>query len=367
MPLPKIWFRADGNVQIGLGHLVRSSALANMLRDDFEIHFVCIELDDAIKKDFIQDGFSVTRINSEDEFIGLIKHGDLVVLDGYQFGTSYQQQLKSKQIGLVSIDDIMDKEFHADLIINQAPNVSPENYRAQSYTEFALGVGYCLLRKPFLDAVNQRNVSETKISPNKSPRTVFICFGGSDAQNLTVLTYKLVKEFKGFERIILVTGASYEHRSMLEGLVSLDSITEHYQHIDAHKMAELMSGSDIKIVPSSGILYEALATGGIVISGYYTDNQQPNYQAFLGMKVIIGAGKFKEPSLRNAMSEIDSFNTRQNIIDGESPAAMSEIDSFNPRQNIIDGESPDRFKKAFMKLQQKTQELIRISAHHTAN
>lgn len=346
MTLPKIWFRADGNVQMGLGHLVRSSALTNMLRDDFEIHFVCIELDDAIEKDFIQDGFSVTRINSEDEFIGLIKHGDLVVLDGYQFGTSYQQQLKSKQIGLVSIDDIMDKEFHADLIINQAPNVSPENYRAQSYTEFALGVGYCLLRKPFLDAVNQRDVSKSKISPNKSPRTVFICFGGSDAQNLTVLTYKLVKEFKSFERIILVTGASYEHPSMLEGLVSLDSITEHYQHIDAHKMAELMSESDIKIVPSSGILYEALATGEIVISGYYTDNQIPNYQAFLGMKAIIGAEKFKEQSLRNA---------------------LSEIDSFSPRQNIIDGKSPARFKKAFMKLHQKTQELIRISAHHTAN
>lgn len=364
---PKIWFRADGNVQMGLGHLVRSSALANMLRDDFEIHFVCIELDEAIEKDFIQDGFSVARINSEVEFTGMIKHGDLVVLDGYQFGTTYQQQLKSKQIGLVCIDDIMDKEFHADLIINQAPDASPENYRAQSYTEFAFGVEYCLLRKPFLDAVNQRDASESKMDTNKHPKTVFICFGGSDAQNLTASTYKSILEFKKFERIILVTGASYEHQSMLEELVALDSTTIHYHHIDAHKMAELMSESDIKIVPSSGILYEALATGGIVISGYYTDNQIPNYQAFLGMKAIIGADKFKEQSLRNAISEIDSFSPHQNIIDGKSPDAISEIDSFSQRQNIIDGKSPDRFKKVFLNLHKKTRESVRINSHQIAN
>ena len=317
-----------------------------MLSDYFEIHFVCIELDDAIEKDLKNDGFSVTRISSEDEFIGMIKPGDLVVLDGYQFGSIYQQQLKSKQIGLVCIDDIMDKEFYADLIINQAPDASPENYRTQSYTDFALGIEYCLLRKPFLDAVDFRNTSQIKKIISKSPKTVFICFGGSDAQNLTLSTYKLVKDFKNFERIILVTGASYEHQNMLEELVDKDQSAELYHHIDAHKMAELMIESDMKIVPGSGILYEALATGGIVISGYYTDNQIPNYQAFLGMNAIIGAEKIEEQSLRNA---------------------ISEIESFNPRLNIIDGKSPDRFKKAFRKLHKKTLESVRISSHQSAN
>ena len=31
---PKIYFRADGNSRMGLGHVIRSLALAEMLRDD---------------------------------------------------------------------------------------------------------------------------------------------------------------------------------------------------------------------------------------------------------------------------------------------------------------------------------------------
>src|SRR5690606_29161433 len=122
--------------------------------------------------------------------------------------------------------------------------------------------------------------------------------------------------------------------------------TEHYHHITAGKMAELMSASSIKIVPSSGILYEALATGGIVVSGYYTDNQIPNYSAFLGMKSILGAEKFDDHPLRKAISQINDFNSVQ---------------------NIIDGKSPDRFKKAFLKLHRKTIETVGISSHQTAN
>jgi len=35
--LHKIYIRADGGKEIGLGHLVRCFALALMLKDDFEI------------------------------------------------------------------------------------------------------------------------------------------------------------------------------------------------------------------------------------------------------------------------------------------------------------------------------------------
>ena len=35
----RILFRADANVQIGYGHFVRTLALADMLKDDFECVF----------------------------------------------------------------------------------------------------------------------------------------------------------------------------------------------------------------------------------------------------------------------------------------------------------------------------------------
>lgn len=328
---PKIWFRADGNVQMGLGHLVRCSALADMLKDEYIIHFVSQQIDPSIESDLLKSGFEVTRINSENEFLPMIKPTDLVVLDGYQFGTEYQKNLASLTIGLICIDDVIDKEFFADLIINQAPDASPSAYHAQPDTDFALGVDYCLLRNPFIEVAYRQYFPET--SPNNDQsNTVFICFGGSDAKNLTRTTYEFVKQQNLFTKIILVTGASYEHKIELDHLVQNDINTTHYHHIDSLKMAELMSLSTLKIVPSSGILYEALATGGKVISGYYTQNQIPNYHGFLKLNAIIGADRFDKDALKKA---------------------FREISDFKPKSNIIDGKSPNRFKKTFKKLHQR--------------
>ena len=36
----KIVFRADGHAKMGLGHVIRSLALADMLKEDFDCHFM---------------------------------------------------------------------------------------------------------------------------------------------------------------------------------------------------------------------------------------------------------------------------------------------------------------------------------------
>ena len=38
--MKRIYFRADGNAQIGLGHVIRSLALAEILKDEFACHFI---------------------------------------------------------------------------------------------------------------------------------------------------------------------------------------------------------------------------------------------------------------------------------------------------------------------------------------
>ncbi len=58
----------------------------------------------------------------------------IVVLDGYHFGTNYQKQIKLKGAKLVCIDDMHDKEFVADLIINHIPRITPQDYNVQPFT-----------------------------------------------------------------------------------------------------------------------------------------------------------------------------------------------------------------------------------------
>ncbi len=326
----RIFFRADGTVQMGLGHLIRSRALADMLFDTYEISFVSQHIADAVRSEFIDSGYTSHIIASESEFLDMIGYDDLVVLDGYQFGLELQDEIKKQAKALICIDDLMEPECHADLIINQSPGVSPTDYKALPGTLFALGTDYTLLRAPFLESARSDISSGDK-------ETVFICFGGSDAQDLIKSTWEIVRNSGLFRRIILVTGASYQHLASLLEHIDGDAATEHHHHIDAKKMCNLMMESGLKIVPSSGILFEAIATGGTVISGYYTNNQIPNYQHFLELRAIIDAGTFQPEMVEKALNVRPVF---------------SEVNK------VIDGRSRDRFRDLFFELENRIKENV---------
>ena len=73
----------------------------------------------------------------------------MVVIDGYQFDTEYQQKVKKSGASLVCLDDLHNQHFVADIIINHAPGVDPGKYSAEPYTQYLLGPSYALLRPAF--------------------------------------------------------------------------------------------------------------------------------------------------------------------------------------------------------------------------
>ncbi len=314
MTKPRILFRADGNVQMGLGHLVRSGALAEMLKQSYAPEFVCREITEDVTSKFEMLGFSVHRIDREIEFLAMIDPTDLVVLDGYRFDLGYQHQVRSKCAALICIDDLLKADCHADLIINQSPGARESAYKALPGTEFALGLDYVLLRPAFLNAArNQHNGN------SGNPKSVFICFGGSDAQNLTHSTWVKVKESARFDRIVLVTGSSYEHFDALKAEIATHPHTELRRDVSADEMLGLMLECGVKVVPSSGILFEALTTGGTVLCGYYTENQMPNHSHAVRMGAVIDVGLFSDTDLEYGIGAIDGFQPKKPLIDGRSP------------------------------------------------
>lgn len=317
MTKPRILFRADGNVQMGLGHLIRSGALAEMLVPGFAPEFVCREIAPEVAARFELSGFTVHRIEREIEFLSMIESTDLVVLDGYKFDLGYQHQVRSKCAALVCIDDLLKADCHADLIINQSPGARETAYNALPGAEFALGLDYVLLRPAFLNMVQQQSGTDSGDS-----KSVFICFGGSDAQNLTQSTWMKALESGRFDRIVLVTGVSYEHFEELKSEVATHSGTELYRDISADHMLQLMLECGVKVVPSSGILFEALTTGGTVLCGYYTENQMPNHSHAVRMGTVIDVGIFSDKDLEYGFEAIDRFTSRKPLIDGRSPERL---------------------------------------------
>jgi len=308
----KVFFRVDGNAQIGLGHMVRCIALAQMLNDAFEIVFVSKEIPSQTVEELKINNFKLYQDQDELSFFNRINNEAIVVLDGYHFDTGFQKKVRATGAKLVCIDDLHDMEFVADLIINHAPGVFPSDYKAQRYTQFALGLDYVLLRPLFLQqAKKTRTIT--------SIDTVLICFGGADPKNLTRQTLETVLNAATFKKIIVVTGAAYLHEPGIKTLTKNNAGIEHYSAVGEAEMLALMLEADLAIVPSSGILFEVMAAGCKIISGYYADNQEIVFKRLKNAGAFIAAGNFDKADIESAIEKAKKNEKPPlKLIDGKS-------------------------------------------------
>ena len=305
--------------------MVRCSAMAQMLNNNFNITFVCISVPSSIKIELTYHRFKVLLIKAEEEFLGSIVPGSIIVLDGYSFGTDYQRLIKAKGAFLVCVDDLHDKEFYADIIINHAPGVKPEDYSAQPYTRFALGVDYALLRPAFLEqAQNPRFIDTIK--------TVFVCFGGADSTGLTLRTLEYLAPIKRLERIILVTGASFFGARELMKTQAKESRIDYRSKLDENHMLQAMCDAELAIVPASTILYEILSVRMPVITGYAADNQINIYNGISKLGLIKGIGSFNQtPDFEEIINDVfeddpaNIMDKQQKYFHGQSGQNISRL------------------------------------------
>ncbi len=234
--------------------MVRCLALAHILKNDFKITFFCKEIPESTFTEFNRSGFGCIRIAHEEEFLRQITPNIIVIIDSYDLDTNYQKQIKASGAKLVCIDDLHDKEFVADLIINHSPGVTPQDYKAQPHTQFALGPEYALLRQEFLEQANKQRTIE-KIE------TVMICFGGSDFNNLTFNTLKAIQPLQNFKKIIVVTGGAYKIIPEFQFLIKNDKRLIHKHNLNAEEMLETMMEAELAVVSASSIAFEVICSG----------------------------------------------------------------------------------------------------------
>jgi UDP-2,4-diacetamido-2,4,6-trideoxy-beta-L-altropyranose hydrolase len=319
-----ILIRTDGSAEIGLGHVVRCVSLAHMLKASFDICFFLLAPSEKVISILKDNSFKIVSLSSENDFFELIRYGHTVVLDGYQFDIDYQQKVKRKGAKLVYIDDLHDKEYVADIILNHVPGVDKEMYRIQSPAIFLLGPDHAMIRPLFLQQARENR----KIA---AIHTVFICFGGSDYKNLTCSVLRLVLKEHRFERVIVVTGAEYQYLKELDAICLSEKRVSRCHAVDERGMISLMLQSQLTIVPASGILYEAIALRCFIITGKYTDNQTIFLQEFSKFDNVFSVGDFNDFFLNQALKKV--FES-----------------TYNP-SIIIDGRSGERIEAALLSIQ----------------
>ena len=133
-PLKKNYFRADA--AIGYGHFVRTLALADMLKADFACTFFTCH-PTAYQIGEMEQVCPYVALREEthfDDFLSRLRGDEIVVLDNYFFTTDYQRAIKEKGCRLVCVDDMHDKHYVADVVINHGQ--TDENlFSAEAYMQ----------------------------------------------------------------------------------------------------------------------------------------------------------------------------------------------------------------------------------------
>lgn len=278
-----IFFRADAGPQIGYGHFIRTLALADMLKEDFDCVFFTVNPTDyqISEMNKVCRFISLQAENHFDSFLSLLQGEEIVVLDNYFFTTDYQRKIKKKDCKLVCIDDLHDKHYVADVVINQG--VSEQSlFDAENYTRLCLGLEWALLRKPFLEATT---LASQRIYSDKTEK-ITVSFGGADYYGLTEKMIRILLQIDSIKKIDAIVGDSFQFGEEWnnEKKVTL------YKQIPAEKISELFLNCDLAILSASTICIEALACGTKVAAGWYVDNQKDFYEYLLKNNYIYGLG-----------------------------------------------------------------------------
>lgn len=318
----KVFFRADGNGKIGLGHVIRSCAMADMLKGEFECHFFIRNPLPSLRQEILQTCPFINELPDDVDYITEAENwqksltgNEIVILDGYHFDTDYQKIIKTTVHKLVCIDDIHAYHFVADAVINHAEGLSCHDYSAEPYTDFFLGTKYAILRKEFLSSANIREEDRKE--------DIFISLGGADINNDTIKVLELLEKKMVHQKCHIVIGAAYQHElSLLAFLKETRLDISIHKNLSATDMLELMKMCRFGICPPSSVSYEYLTVGGELYLHMTADNQKDINKFFLNARLAFSLEDFP---ITDKMLQSKSRMLQRKYFDGNSGVRIRNI------------------------------------------
>jgi UDP-2,4-diacetamido-2,4,6-trideoxy-beta-L-altropyranose hydrolase len=295
----KVVLRADSSFEIGFGHIFRMMSVAEALGQDYDFLLVTQILPDFIlgevKKmglhykivEGISRSLSDRKLGDEIPFDmnGILNGGEIVVTDGYWFGTHYQSEIKRLGCKLICIDDLAEFFFVADYVINHAPGIDKAVYRISENTKLCLGMDYLIIKKIFLNQPFPiRKVSDCRL---------VISMGGTDLYGITEKILNKVLEIDSQFVIEVIYTHSFSQKSVANLLDVKRKYPERVflkDNLSSKQISELFDSCSHAILSSSTIALECLTRKIRPLIGYYTENQKFLYSGLIKENLSIGLG-----------------------------------------------------------------------------
>lgn len=307
----KLLIRADAGPRVGTGHVMRMIALGqSWLRSAAgqggSVAFVGGELPGGLIRKIKAESFEYHRLdNHQSDSADAIETGgfahalsaDWIALDGYSFGDSYQQCLRTQvpsQTRLLVVDDYQHASHQVvDAILNQNVYADRAYYAGKPPSIILAGSAYGLLRSEFAGELAADSIAfqrSTTSPPAKripqAARRVLVTFGGADVDNWTLAILETLAEL-GNSRLVVdaVVGACNPHLPTLEQFKSSSSLNLRlHQNVD--RMSSLMARTDLAITAGGSTCYELARCGVPAIVIPIANNQIAVAQAMDALGVM---------------------------------------------------------------------------------
>jgi UDP-2,4-diacetamido-2,4,6-trideoxy-beta-L-altropyranose hydrolase len=325
---PRLFFRVDAGFKIGLGHFIRSSALASMLSDLFHCTLLTYDLPDLllVNSNTTFDQIILLEAPDAESLLKNVPYDSIIVLDGYNFDYDYQTILKKKGHFLVSIDDIQKTHFVSDIVINHGVNINPKKYSCERYTKLYTGLNYMMLRQPFFDIMKkERQIQQVK--------NLLVIMGGNDMKDISILLLKKGID-KCFGHIHFISGAgtvSFE-RLLMEGK-GKKNVTIH-KNLNANELVEVANKCDLCICTPSSISYELSCIGIGLILCIIAENQKHFYDFFIDNGLAVGCNFINENGSDKLFQTIQ--NLRNDLIRvNQQKSNQKSFFKVNSKENLL--------------------------------
>ena len=317
----KIVFRVDSSDQMGAGHLMRCLTLADELQQqNHKITFICRELTGNLISlikypvlvlpkdgDFQSDDFYLNWLGAMQEqdarqTIEVIpKNTDFLVVDSYALDEEWHQKLRYHTDRIMVIDDLADRHFDCDILLNQNLGSQKEDYqnKVPDNIKLLLGCNYALLRPEFAEF---RNQALKKRKNTKEIKNILVSVGGSDTENLT---YDILQSLDDFN-VVVVLGETSPYNNMIKSYAKDRNIEV---VVNANNMAELMLDADLAIGAGGSTSWERCCLGLPTLLYVTADNQKEiakNLEKLGAVRIV--------DSLKDDLQAIlNDFNLWQNM------------------------------------------------------
>ena len=270
----------DFHSNSGLGHLNRCKYLIKYLNLRSVIFI-------SEKKIY---GKGIKSINKTfNKFLDINKERfNIAIVDSYNITFEQEKRIKKISNKVITIDDLARRNFCCDVLINYNPEINHHKYNSKitQNTKLLLGINYNFI-------LNFKKIKK-KIN-NKI--NVLVYFGTKNRSDFlkTKILDKLIKNKKYINKVTILSQYKFNHKHF--------NINFKYTKNNNILLKEIKN-SDVCILSSGIIIYEALSYKKIIFSQAISNNQLPHYRYLLKNKLIFSTRDLEKLSFNRKLTNL---------------------------------------------------------------